>query len=149
MMPAGGGDAPGSLRIERTFAAPAQAVFDAWTSPEVLRRWWHAEHSWQTPVARVDLRPGGEIYLVMRNPADGREYAGRGEFTVIDPPRRLAFTWAWGSDSAARQLVDVEFVAHGDCTTVVMTHSGVPEPEKGDYQAGWQASFDNLAAALG
>jgi uncharacterized protein YndB with AHSA1/START domain len=33
-----------TLRIERTYRAPAQAVFDAWTSEEVMRRWWHAEH---------------------------------------------------------------------------------------------------------
>ena len=37
-----------TLRMERTFQAPAQAVFDAWTSEEVLRRWWHAEHDWET-----------------------------------------------------------------------------------------------------
>jgi uncharacterized protein YndB with AHSA1/START domain len=139
---------PDTLRIQRTFRAPAQAVFDAWTSPEVLRRWWHAEHAWETPIARVDLRPGGEVYLVMRNPEDGREYAGRGEFTLIDPPRRLAFTWVWESDHPREQLVDVEFIAHGESTTVVMTHSGVPESETDDYDAGWQASFDNLAAAL-
>jgi uncharacterized protein YndB with AHSA1/START domain len=35
-----------TLQMERTFAAPAQAVFDAWTSEEVIRRWWHAGHDW-------------------------------------------------------------------------------------------------------
>jgi uncharacterized protein YndB with AHSA1/START domain len=136
------------LTIERTFNAPAQAVFDAWTSPEVLRRWWHADRAWETPVARVDLRLGGEIYLMMRNPEDGTEYAGRGEFTIIDPPRRLAFTWIWDSDTSARQFVEVEFIDHGEATTVVLTHSGVPAAEEGDYRTGWQASFDNLDAAL-
>jgi uncharacterized protein YndB with AHSA1/START domain len=136
------------LRIERTFRAPAQAVFDAWTSPEVLRRWWHAEHSWETPLARVDLRIGGEIHLTMRNPEDGSEYTGRGRFTVIDAPRRLAFTWVWESDTTARQLVDVEFIDQGESTTVVMTHSGLPDDEESEYRAGWQASFDNLDAAL-
>ena len=60
-----------ALRIERTFAAPAQAVFEAWTSVEVLRRWWHAEHDWETPIAEVDLRVGGMIRLVMRNRSMG------------------------------------------------------------------------------
>jgi uncharacterized protein YndB with AHSA1/START domain len=77
---------PLALRIERTFAAPAQAVFEAWTSVEVLRRWWHAEHDWETPIAEVDLRVGG----VIRNPVDGAEYGGSGAFTVIAPPRQLA-----------------------------------------------------------
>ena len=44
------------LRLERTYDAPVEAVFDAWTNPEVLRRWWVADSSWRTPVAEVDLR---------------------------------------------------------------------------------------------
>ena len=57
-----------TLRMERTYRAPAQAVFDAWTSEEVMRRWWHAEHDWETTEATVDLRVGGAVRVVMRNP---------------------------------------------------------------------------------
>lgn len=137
-----------ALRIERTFNAPADKVFAAWTNAEVLRRWWHAEHDWETPQAEVDLRVGGAVRLVMRNPVDGREYGGSGVYTLIDPPRRLAFTWTWDDDPSASQLVELAFIAHGDRTTVVMTHSGLPEAETDDYRDGWQNSFDNLAAAL-
>jgi uncharacterized protein YndB with AHSA1/START domain len=144
----GASDGPGVLRIERTFNAPASKVFEAWTSPEVLRRWWHAEHSWETTIAEVDVRVGGAIHLVMRNPADGSEYGGRGEFTLLDRPRRLAFTWTWESDPSAQQLVEVEFTDHGERTTVVMTHTGLPDAETDDYRAGWQNSFDNLDVAL-
>jgi uncharacterized protein YndB with AHSA1/START domain len=141
-------DDPGVLRIERMFNAPATRVFEAWTSAEVLRRWWHAEHSWETTIAEVDVRVGGAIRLVMRNPADGSEYGGRGEFTLLDRPRRLAFTWTWENEPSARQLVEVEFTDHGERTTVVMTHTGLPDAETDDYRAGWQNSFDNLDVAL-
>jgi uncharacterized protein YndB with AHSA1/START domain len=144
----GASDGPGALRIERTFHAPASKVFEAWTSPEVLRRWWHAEHSWETTIAEVDVRVGGAIHLLMRNPADGSEYGGRGEFTLLEPPRRLAFTWAWENEQSAQQLVEVEFTDHGERTTVVMTHTGLPDTETDDYRAGWQNSFDNLDVAL-
>jgi uncharacterized protein YndB with AHSA1/START domain len=138
-----------SLRIERIFDAPAHDVFDAWTSVEVLKRWWHAEHSWETPFAEVDLRVGGAIKVTMRNPDDGKEYGGGGEYTLVDRPRRLAFTWTWeGDDESRRQLIEVEFVDHGERTTVVLTNSGLPEPEVDDYRDGWSNSFDNLAVAL-
>ena len=143
-----GADERAVLRIERTFNAPASRVFAAWTNAEVLRRWWHAEHDWETPIAEVDARIGGRIRLAMRNPADGSEYAGRGEYTLLDPPRRLAFTWAWENEPAARQLIELEFVDDGDRTTVVMTHTGLPAAEIGDYREGWQNSFDNLDTAL-
>jgi uncharacterized protein YndB with AHSA1/START domain len=85
----------------------------------------------------------------MRNPDDGKEYGGGGEYTMIDRPRRLAFTWAWdGDDESRRQLIEVEFVDQGECTTVVLTNSGLPEPEVDDYRDGWSNSFDNLAVAL-
>ena len=142
------GDDSLTLRIERTFDAPARKVFEAWTSAEVMRRWWHAEHEWETPIAEVDVRVGGAIRLVMRNPVDGTEYAGRGEYTHLDAPCRLAFTWAWENEPSARQLVEVEFIDHGDRTTVVLTNTGLPAGETEDYRDGWEKSFDNLAVAL-
>ena len=72
------------VRIERTFAAPAEDVFDAWTSPEVMRRWFHVEPDWETPEVEVDLRVGGKVRVVMRRP-DGTEIGligyTRGRFT--------------------------------------------------------------------
>ena len=54
------------LRIERAFRAPVEDVFDAWTSPEVIRRWLHCASDWETPEAEVDLRVGGSVRVVMR-----------------------------------------------------------------------------------
>jgi uncharacterized protein YndB with AHSA1/START domain len=142
------GDQPSAtIRIERTFHGGAREVFEAWTSVEVLRRWWHAEHDWETPYAEVDLRVGGAIRIVMRD-RNGQEYGGRGEFTEIDAPRRLAYTWTWDDDAATQQLVEVDFTDHGDSTTVVFTNSGIPAQAKDDHVMGWQNSFDNLDAAL-
>jgi uncharacterized protein YndB with AHSA1/START domain len=140
---------PGGLRIERTFDAPADAVFDAFTSAEVLKRWWHAEHDWETPFAEVDLRVGGSLRIVMRDPTSGTEYEGRGHFTVIDRPRHLAYTWTWDvDDQTLRQLVEVELHESDGRTTVVLTNTGIPTPELDDYHQGWNDSFDNLAAFL-
>jgi hypothetical protein len=55
---------PAALRVECTFNASAEAVFDAWTSGEMLRRWWPAGSDWETPVAEVDVRVGGSLRLV-------------------------------------------------------------------------------------
>ena len=90
-----------TLRMERTYQAPAQAVFDAWTSEEVIRRWWHAEHDWETTEAEVDLRVGGTVRVVMRNPHEDIEYGGGGNYTEVEPPTRLAFTWIWDGDDHA------------------------------------------------
>lgn len=56
------------LRVERTFNAPVEAVFDAWTSADVLRRWWSPGPDWETPIAEADVRAGGNLRIVMRRP---------------------------------------------------------------------------------
>jgi uncharacterized protein YndB with AHSA1/START domain len=140
---------PGKVRIERSFDAPVEAVFDAWTSPEVLKRWWHAEHEWETPSAEVDLQLGGRIRVTMRDPADGSEYSGEGEFTEIRRPHRLAFSWRWDDQPGAEaQLVEVDFHEREGATVVVLSHGGLPPQELDDYRDGWGKSLDNLARAL-
>jgi uncharacterized protein YndB with AHSA1/START domain len=88
-----------AIRIERRFAAPAQAVFEAWTSAALLRRWYPPGADWDTPVAEVDLRVGGRLRVVMRSP-DGQEFGG-GDYREITPPTRLVLTWAWDRSDVA------------------------------------------------
>jgi uncharacterized protein YndB with AHSA1/START domain len=133
-----------TLRMERTFDAPAQRVFDAWTSPEVLRRWWHAEHDWETTLAEVDLRVGGAVRIVMRDPEKDAEYGGGGQYLEIDPPRRLVFTWYWDGN-ATRQVIEVDFEEADGVTTVRFTHRDLWDEEAvRDHEDGWSNCFDNL-----
>lgn len=139
-----------AIRIERTFAAPAEAVFDAWTSAELLRRWYPPGADWETPVAEVDLRVGGRLRLVMRSP-DGDEFGGGGEFREVVPPTRLVFTWSWEySRIGTGQLVEVDFAENPDgTTTVVMVNRGLAdERSRDEHYDGWVGSFVNLDALL-
>jgi uncharacterized protein YndB with AHSA1/START domain len=137
-----------TLRIERSYRASAEAVFDAWTSEEVIRRWWHAEHDWETTEAEVDLRVGGVVHVVMRDPAKDAGYGGGGRYTEIDRPTRLAFTWAWDGDDT-RQLIELEFEERDGVTTVRFTHSGLwSEEAVRSHEAGWRGCFENLERAL-
>jgi len=137
------------LRIERTFDAPAEEVFEAWTSEEVLMRWWHAEPDWETPSAEVDLRVGGKLRIVMRDPEEGADYGGSGDYTVIEPPHRLVFTWTWDDDPSHPQLIELEFSERDGVTAVRMTNSGITtEKGRDEHEDGWRKCFDNLDRAL-
>lgn len=138
------------LVIEHTFAAPRGRVFDAWSTPEVLRRWWGAGPDWTSPDVTIDLRTGGGYRLSMSDPETGGVYVVGGEYLEVDPPRRLVFTWAWETPGSPTgdltTLVTVEFhEAAEDQTTIVLTHSGFADPGQGDLHAeGWQACLTNL-----
>lgn len=137
-----------TLRMQRTYRAPAQLVFEAWTSEEVLRRWWHAGHDWETTDAEVDLRVGGAVRVVMRDPHKDVEYGGGGSYTEIEPPSRLAFTWRWDGDDR-RQLIEIDFEEADGATTVRFTHSGLRDAEEvRSHEDGWGKVFDNLEREL-
>ncbi len=136
------------LRIERSFAASAEDVFDAWTSPEVMRRWFHCGPDWETPVAEVDLRVGGFVRIVMRRP-DGREAGARGLYTLIDRPHRLAMTWTFDDDPSKQQLLELDFSESDGTTTVVLVNSQISTDERREGQdEGWRGCLDQLARVL-
>lgn len=133
-----------TLLMERKFNAPAQAVFDAWTSEEVMRRWWHAVKGWETPVAEVELRIGGAVRVVMRDPSDGKEYGGGGVYSEIDPPTRLAFTWIWDDDPRGT-LIEIDFHEVDGVTTVKFKHSNLwSEETVQSHEGGWGGALENL-----
>lgn len=140
-----------SLRMERRYDAPPEAVFDAWTNPEVLRRWWAAAPEWETPAVEVDLRAGGRYRLTMRDPSAGVEHTVGGEYIEIRRPDRLTYTWAWEPEPGAPNpdapsRVTVDFVADGDGTRVELTHSGLAsDASRARHEHGWNACLDNLA----
>ena len=138
-----------TLRMERTFQAPADAVFEAWTSEEVLRRWFHAEHDWETTEAEVDLRVGGSLRVVMRNPHEDVEHGGGGSYTEVDPPTRLAFTWIWDDFPERKTLIELDLSERDGITTVSFAHSGLWDEEAvRSHTGGWTRCFDNLKRTL-
>jgi uncharacterized protein YndB with AHSA1/START domain len=136
------------VRIERTFAASAEEVFDAWTSPEVMRRWLHPAPDWETPEAEVDLRVGGTVRVVMRRP-DGTEIEARGEYTLIDRPHLLVMTWTFGDEPSNEQLLELSFTESEGSTTVRLVNTGISTDERRDAQDwGWRGCLDQLELAL-
>jgi uncharacterized protein YndB with AHSA1/START domain len=137
------------LRIERSFDASIERVFEAWTNEEVLRRWLYGMPGWETPTAEVDLRVGGTIRIVMRDPVEGTEAGARGEYSVVDPPHRLVFTWVWDDRPEEQQLIELEFSEQDGRTTVQMTNSSIPTDERKESQKrGWNVCYDNLERVL-
>lgn len=142
------------LELTHRYAARREDVFDAWVNPSVLKRWWAAQPTWQTPVADVDATEGGSYRLSMRTDTGDVHTVG-GVFTEVRPPERLAYTWGWeeGPDAAMagseETLVTVDFLEDGAGTLVKLTHSGFANAEiKGMHIHGWEAVLANLERSV-
>lgn len=83
------------LTIERTFDAPREFIWKAWTDPEMIKQWW-GPNNVTIPECEVDLRVGGKISIVMEageamGPYKGTKWPMLGEFTVVEPNSKLSF----------------------------------------------------------
>jgi uncharacterized protein YndB with AHSA1/START domain len=136
------------VRIERTFEATAEDVFDAWTSPEVIARWFRPGRDWGEASAEVDLRVGGKVSVVMRAP-DGSDVGAGGEYTLIERPHRLVFTWTFDDDPSNQQTIELEFTEQDGATRVVFVNSDISAEKRRDAQyEGWRACLDNMERVL-
>ena len=111
--------APGDREIvmTRQFDAPRDLVFDAWTKPELLKRWLGAE-GWSMVVCEVDLKVGGAYRYVWRGP-DGREMGMGGVFREIVPPERLVTTEVFDESWYPGQALDTMVLVESDGRTTV------------------------------
>jgi uncharacterized protein YndB with AHSA1/START domain len=106
------------ILITREFAAPRHLVWEAWTNPDLIRRWWHANRGEMT-IAEVDLRVGGQWRYVMKT-GDGHEVAFHGEYREIDAPKRLVATEVYEDYPEAEALNTVTFTEVDGRTTATM-----------------------------
>jgi uncharacterized protein YndB with AHSA1/START domain len=142
------------LVIMRTFNASRALVFDAFTKPELVKRWLLGPDGWSMPVCEIDLRVGGKYRYVWRRDADGTEMGMGGVYREVAKPARLVatekFDDAWYPGEA---LGTFEFVEKDGRTTVTQTmryesREARDAVLKSPMERGVKASFDRLDAIL-
>ena len=131
--------------MRRVMKAPPDKVFDALVNPDLIRRWMCPE---TLTVASIENDPvvDGSFRLVMQE-ADGRAHPARGVYREIDPPRRLAFSWTWETDTMAgiETEIAIDLTPQGENTLFVMTHMGLPsEAERKSHEGGWTSAINQL-----
>jgi len=107
------------LVVTRTFNGPAHIVFDAWTKPELLKRWWLPKSCGASFLScEVDARTGGTYRFVFSHPSSEQPMAFFGRYVEVTPPSRLVWTNDEGDEGGA--VTTVTFEERGGETLVVM-----------------------------
>lgn len=144
-------DAETTLRIERLIAAPPELLFALWVEPAQLLKWW-APDGCEASVDVLEVRPGGGWRTTLHKP-DGSQASTSGVYRVVEPPRRLSFTWAWEGDNGARgheSEVTVTFEATPGGTRLVLVQQRFESKEICDrHTVGWSSALDRLATSTG
>ena len=141
------------IAMTRTFDAPRALVFDAWTKPELLKRWLGVFGGWTFAVCEVDLRVGGAYRYVWRG-ANGNEMGMGGIFREIVRPERIVctekFDEAWYPGDAVDTTTFVEKGGKTTVTTTVLyaTREARDGVLKSPMESGVAKSYDKLAEVL-
>jgi uncharacterized protein (TIGR03086 family) len=127
-----------AITFERIIDATPDEAFALLTEPERLRRW-------QAVSASVDLRVGGDFRLTV-TPGN----IASGTFTVIEPGRRVVYTWGWaepGEPAPGSSTIVVDIEPAGAKTLVRLTHQGLTPEQATNHAEGWTHFLDRLDAA--
>jgi uncharacterized protein YndB with AHSA1/START domain len=138
-----------NLNIQRVIRAPRERVFQAWTNPEDILKWF-GPGDCRALEAKVDLRVGGSYRF--RVLTHGMEMDLVGVFHEIVEPTRLVYTWQFKGGpppDMPETFVTVEFIEHGTDTEVRIKHEKLPPAElREQHRIGWEGCLDKLNALV-
>lgn len=152
---------PRGIEITRIFEASRELVWQAWTNPQHVMRWW-GPAGFTAPTCQIDLRVGGKYLFCMQAP-DGTKLWSTGIYEEIVPPERLVYTdsfadeagnavsasyYGMGDDIPLEMVVTVTFEEIAGKTKMMVRHQGLPGEIGEMTLLGWNSSFDKLAESL-
>ena len=138
-----------ALEMKRVFKAAAEQLFQAWTQPEMMNKWYHSGPDMHS-VCTVDLQVGGR-YEVQMHPEEGDPYIVGGVYREIVPQEKLVFTWLWKHEDASMEsLVTLQFkpLGKGETELLLIHERFSNEEERDNHAEGWIAVLDQLEIAF-
>ena len=137
-----------SLVLKRRLKAAPEKVYEAWTKPEQMTRWWGVADSPKPTVAETDLRVGGRFRVQFWG-ANDEHHSVSGTYREVVPNRKLSFSWAWQSTPERESLVTIELNPLTDGTMLTLTHEQFfDEKARDDHSVGWTMMLDRMEAEL-
>lgn len=142
------------IQVSRDFDAPRSLVFDAFTKPELVRRWLLGPPGWTMPVCEIDLRIGGSYRYVWRSEKDGSQMGMRGVFREITPVERLIaterFDDAWYPGEALDTTVFEERrgITRTTITILYESQEARDTARRSGMEQGMAAGYDRLETLL-
>ena len=114
------------VSVSRSFQAPRDLVYQAYTDPQLFRRWCGALPGWTMPVCEMDVRVGGKFRWAWRSEEDGQQFGFHGEYRKVEAPGRIVHTEVYDPGTvggsmteSGEAVIDVSFKERDGVTTVV------------------------------
>ncbi|HSV54722.1 MAG TPA: SRPBCC domain-containing protein [Burkholderiaceae bacterium] len=137
-----------ALKLNRTYAVSPEKVWNAWTDPQALTKWFGPGEPSSVTLADMDVRAGGHYRIAFKT-QDGQEHKVSGIYREVVENRKLVFSWAWQSTPERVSLVTVALRPVDGGTELSFLHEGFfDEAARDSHHGGWSGTFAKLDALL-
>lgn len=133
--------------IQTTFDAPVEKIWNAWTDPIVISKWFGSDPDGRVLKAEMDVKAGGNFEITFRD-SDRTEHTCFGIYKTVVPLNELTFTWNWREEPGVESFVSVLLSSKNESTDMRFIHADVGSASAHDYKEGWNATFLKLSNAV-
>lgn len=136
-----------SLTIRRFYDAPVEKVFQAFTTPEALKKWFVPSEDMDLPIADVDFRVGGKYRIGMHSAEKDKMFVAAGEYKDIVEDSKIVMSWSWEHwpDDQEESILSFEFAEKDGGTELILKHEQLESDESvKDHTSGWEGCLKSL-----
>lgn len=140
-----------SVKVEKEFSVPVEALFDAWTAPEQLKQWWKPMGHQLVDVTN-DLREGGRVEYRFETGTEN-SLTVNGEYLEVKPAEKLVYTWNWQVNQPglhhSEYKLTLNFSSSQHGSKIEVSQENFKDQESVlPHQEGWERSLEDLAKFL-
>jgi uncharacterized protein YndB with AHSA1/START domain len=132
-----------TIRIDTIIHASIEDVWNAWTQPPIVLKWFGSDPKGKGIKAEMDVRPGGRFEISFAD-SNGTGHTCFGFYKEVKKHNHLSFTWSWKNEPGVESFVTIFFIAANDNTQMQFQHANLGTVSKHNYIAGWQTTFEKL-----
>ncbi|HYJ38045.1 MAG TPA: SRPBCC domain-containing protein [Chitinophagaceae bacterium] len=135
------------IRLERIFDAEVELLWNAWTDPSILKRWFGSDPNGTVEEIEMDLRVGGSYKITFKD-SDQSVHTCKGKFLSIAVHNILKYSWEWESEPGHISELTVSFHALGEKSKIVLEHKNLNPASRHAYAQGWNGGLDKIERVL-
>lgn len=136
-----------SVFLETTFKSSIEKVWESWTNPTLIVKWFGSDPDGEVLKAELDVRPGGYFEITFQD-SDLTQHTCSGVYYEVHPFSKLTFSWQWKSEPGVETFITLLLTPEGKYTRMQFEHAKLGSGSKHDYAKGWQTTFAKLNRLL-
>lgn len=135
------------VEISYFYAHPPAKLWEAWTNPDIVKKWFGSDPNGTVLEAELDVRVDGSFKVKFAN-ANETKHTAQGIYKEVELNKKLVLTWGWEEQPHIKEWVQIQFEPEKDGTMMYFEHHDIDKDTSHNYAEGWRSTFGKIERAL-